>query len=36
MCVGIGAIPGFIGIFYRMTVKESARFTADVRGDADA
>lgn len=27
--------PGFIGIFYRMGVKESPRYTADVVGDTE-
>lgn len=35
ICVGVGAIPGLIGVYYRLQVPESPRYTADVIGDTE-
>lgn len=35
LCIGVGAIPGMVGIYYRLKVPESPRYTANVIGDSD-
>jgi len=31
--IGLGAVPGVVAIYFRMTIPESPRFTMDVKGD---
>ncbi|KAG0679159.1 Inorganic phosphate transporter pho84 [Pichia californica] len=33
--IGIGAVPGMIALYFRLTIPESPRFTMDVEGDLD-
>ena len=31
--VGIGALPGLVAIYYRLTIPETPRYTMEIKGD---
>lgn len=33
--IGLGALPGLVAIYFRLTIPETPRFTMEVKGDAD-
>lgn len=35
LCIGLGAIPGLISIYFRLTISESPRYTLDVENDIE-
>ncbi|KAI9225264.1 MAG: phosphate transporter [Piptocephalis tieghemiana] len=36
ICIGLGAIPGFVAIYFRLTIPETPRYTMDVKKDIQA
>ncbi|RKP12277.1 phosphate:H+ symporter [Piptocephalis cylindrospora] len=36
ICIGLGAVPGFVAIYFRLTIPETPRYTMDVKGDSKA